>query len=110
MPRFRYTPPKTIDADCYIEGPGIGIEAVGEYCTSTGALQKLWVDHKDRDGTRHITQVDIDALAKAIGPLIGASWQTLDADRLAELLHEAATDAEADWADYQNDLRRDDAA
>lgn len=110
MPRFRYTPPKTIQADCYIEGPGIGIEAVGDYCTDTGTLVKLWVDHTERDGKRHTTPIDIDALAKAFGPLIGDSWQALSADKLAELLDQDAADTEADWADYQNDLRRDDAA
>lgn len=110
MPRFRYTAPKTIQADCYIEGPGIGIEAVGDYCTGTGALVRLWVDDTTRDGKRNTTPIDIDALAKAFGPLIGDSWRTLGADKLGELLAQDAADTEADWADHQNDMRRDAAA
>ncbi len=110
MPRFRHTAPKTIQADCYIEGPGIGIEAVGDYCTNSGALVNLWVDHTTRDGKRRTTSIDIDALAKAIGPLIGDSWQSLADDKLAELLGQDAENAACDWADHQNDMRRDDAA
>jgi hypothetical protein len=105
---FRYRQPPAIEADCLIEGPGVFIEATGNYCTVTGALMSLWV--VETHPHRRIVHIDIDALARALVPVTGDDWLQLSDDKLADLLEADAENAACDWADFQNDKRRDDAA
>lgn len=94
--------PDTVSAPLCIEAGEVQIDATGTYDADTGSLLSVRINGVERS---------IHTVSTALGLLCGpdaAGWDDdLSPDRLTELVAEAASDAEADWADRQRDMRED---
>lgn len=98
--RSRFAP-DTVRAPLCIEAPDVQIDAYGDYDADTGALRSVIIDG------RHISPASVASAMRLLGHEPWGWDNDLDGDRLTELVAEAASDAEADWADRQRDMRED---
>jgi hypothetical protein len=97
-PRFS---PESVVTPLLIESGGIQIDAEGRYEAATGALVSVRIDGRD------ISPTDVEAAMRLLGAGYVGWDDDLHPDKLADLVEEAARDAEADWADDMRDWRKD---
>lgn len=100
--RARFTP-DTVTEGRRIEAGDVWISFEGAYRADTGELVSVEINGKT------IAPHALDAMLSALcAPDVVEGWDDdLPEDRLLELCAAAASDAEADWADHQNDMRKD---
>lgn len=103
MPRRRARfAPATVTRPLCIEAGEITIDATGTYEADTGALVTVTIN-----GVDHPVHEVLAMLATFARGECGSWDDDLDEGELARLCGEAARDAEADWGDYQRDMRED---